>query len=114
MALKTTIYKVDKTHSKAGDHQNHHHWTDNIRNTFKLGDEDYLEEGMDCKCAICLCNFCDGDRVGDLTCGHVFHKDCLKAWLRIRNQCPLCNANDVAQPRHTQIQDSTENTSEGQ
>mmetsp|Transcript_60422 Transcript_60422/g.148271 ORF Transcript_60422/g.148271 Transcript_60422/m.148271 type:complete len:864 (+) Transcript_60422:188-2779(+) len=41
-------------------------------------------------CTICLLNLEDGDRVGDLSCGHVFHVECLKQWSKRKNSCPLC------------------------
>jgi hypothetical protein len=25
------------------------------------------------------------------SCGHIFHLDCIKRWLRTRSVCPLCN-----------------------
>merc|ERR1712008_318106 len=30
-------------------------------------------------CSICLGEIEEGDLVGDIPCGHIFHKDCLKA-----------------------------------
>ena len=51
------------------------------------------------QCAICLSDFEAGDRVGDLRCGHTFHVDCLKTWIQRKNYCPLCKAQDVAQPQ---------------
>jgi hypothetical protein len=55
------------------------------------------------ECAICLTEFQDGERVGDLRCGHVFHVEpCLKRWIVRRNHCPLCQANNLAAPLHEQ------------
>ncbi len=42
-------------------------------------------------CAICFCAFEEGDRIGNLTCKHEFHIDCLKGWVQRKNACPLCN-----------------------
>ncbi len=43
-------------------------------------------------CLICTAPLDKGEKIGDLTCGHSFHADCLKEWLKRRNACPLCNA----------------------
>lgn len=29
--------------------------------------------------------------LGEGGCGHIFHLDCIKRWLRTRSVCPLCN-----------------------
>ena len=55
-----------------------------------------LEQGV--RCAICLDRLEQGDVVGDIPCEHVFHKDCLKDWLRKKNRCPLCQRSEVATP----------------
>lgn len=38
--------------------------------------DDELEQGV--RCAICLDRLQNGDVIGDITCGHSFHKECLK------------------------------------
>jgi E3 ubiquitin-protein ligase ATL41 len=44
-------------------------------------------------CAVCLSELADGDKVRELpNCGHVFHVECVDAWLRARTTCPLCRA----------------------
>ncbi|KAM3348045.1 hypothetical protein ACQJBY_021761 [Aegilops geniculata] len=44
-------------------------------------------------CAVCLSELADGDTVRQLpNCGHVFHVECVDAWLRTRTTCPLCRA----------------------
>ncbi|KAE8772804.1 RING-H2 finger protein ATL44-like [Hordeum vulgare] len=44
-------------------------------------------------CAVCLSELVDGDTVRQLpNCGHVFHVECVDAWLRTRTSCPLCRA----------------------
>jgi hypothetical protein len=61
-----------------------------------------VEEGHDqddSSCTICFVPLLDGDRIGALPCNHLFHADCLKSWLRRRNVCPLCQAQDVATPQ---------------
>merc|ERR1712238_141479 len=42
-------------------------------------------------CTICFCPFEEGDKIGDLSCQHEFHVDCLKGWAQRKNACPLCN-----------------------
>lgn len=41
-------------------------------------------------CSICLdeIDFKDGLKIR--SCGHIFHKDCIKEWVDKRNNCPLC------------------------
>merc|ERR1712127_934745 len=51
-------------------------------------------------CAICRCEIREGNRVAVMPCPHVFHSDCLKQWLRWKNQCPLCQVSEVASPVH--------------
>jgi hypothetical protein len=58
--------------------------------------DDELEQGV--RCAICLDRLAQGDVVGDIPCEHVFHKDCLKDWLKKKNRCPLCQRDEVATP----------------
>uniref|UniRef100_A0A0D9UY95 RING-type E3 ubiquitin transferase n=1 Tax=Leersia perrieri TaxID=77586 RepID=A0A0D9UY95_9ORYZ len=44
-------------------------------------------------CAVCLSELADGEKVRELpNCGHVFHVECVDAWLRSRTTCPLCRA----------------------
>jgi hypothetical protein len=56
--------------------------------------DDEMEHGV--RCAICLAKLESGDVVGDIPCSHVFHKDCLKDWLKQKNRCPLCQQPGVA------------------
>ena len=47
-------------------------------------------------CSICLCELEEGDLVGDIQCGHYFHKECLKEWLVKNNHCPICRMPGIA------------------
>jgi len=38
-------------------------------------------------CTICQCPLMNGKL---LPCEHAFHEDCLRAWLRVKNECPNC------------------------
>jgi len=48
------------------------------------------------RCAICLGILQRGDLVGDISCDHIFHKNCLKDWVRRKNKCPLCQQAGIA------------------
>lgn len=56
--------------------------------------DNQMEQGL--RCAICLVRLEHGDVVGDIPCGHVYHKACLKSWLQQANRCPLCQQTDIA------------------
>jgi Ring finger domain len=56
--------------------------------------DDEMEHGT--RCAICLIKLQPGHVVGDLTCKHMMHKDCLKDWLKRKNTCPLCQQVNIA------------------
>lgn len=61
----------------------------------------HFEDGDDgmVDCSICHTEIEEGDRVGDLVCGHIMHIECLKSWIPRRNICPLCRAENIAKPR---------------
>lgn len=42
-------------------------------------------------CSICLNDFCKGEKVSVLPCGHVFHYQCIVPWLGKQSKvCPVC------------------------
>lgn len=41
-------------------------------------------------CCICREEYCEGEDIGKLGCGHDFHTACIKQWLMIKNLCPIC------------------------
>lgn len=47
----------------------------------------------DIKCSICQEEYCAGDEIGTLSCGHLYHVDCIQQWLRMKNWCPICKVN---------------------
>lgn len=47
------------------------------------------------ECSVCLDHFENNQQVVRLNCGHVFHEDCIRSCLRMRNACPLCNTGDA-------------------
>ncbi|SNX82628.1 uncharacterized protein MEPE_01334 [Melanopsichium pennsylvanicum] len=50
------------------------------------------------ECAICLCDFMDGDRIRVLPCGHIFHRQEVDDWLvRVKKLCPICKR-DITVP----------------
>jgi hypothetical protein len=53
-----------------------------------------------------VCAICCGHAItfaAELSCGHKFHRRCIKTWLQQKPSCPLCRANAAlqrARPRH--------------
>lgn len=41
-------------------------------------------------CSICIKEFVDSCMVFELGCGHIFHRRCLKPWIKMDRRCPLC------------------------
>ena len=41
-------------------------------------------------CVICLEDFKSGEKATLLPCVHLFHKNCIKSWLKSKNMCPIC------------------------
>jgi hypothetical protein len=41
-------------------------------------------------CTICLEEYKEGMEVRTLSCQHLFHKNCIDEWLKLRNNCPNC------------------------
>jgi hypothetical protein len=101
LVLKTRKYKV-QVETGTGNEAEASKATSWIINTFRRtssADDEVIGEELDNRCAICLSLLEEGDRIGDLECGHMFHTTCLKPWLQRKNQCPLCLCDGVAEPR---------------
>lgn len=48
-------------------------------------------------CTICLEDFCVGEKVKVLPCGHEYHCECIEPWLLEKSSlCPLCKQNITA------------------
>jgi len=50
------------------------------------------EHGQCEECSICMLEYHEGDKVICLDCSalHIFHEECLKRWLKINGNCPIC------------------------
>jgi len=44
----------------------------------------------DACCAICLCEYIEGDEMRYLNCNHHFHSECVTDWLMRNKTCPFC------------------------
>lgn len=42
------------------------------------------------ECSICLADLVAGEPALRIPCGHLFHEDCVKDWLKKSNECPVC------------------------
>ena len=45
----------------------------------------------DNKCVVCQYEFKNGEEVTKLSCGHLFHSDCVDTWLSKNKVCPMCH-----------------------
>ncbi|XP_042489873.1 E3 ubiquitin-protein ligase ATL6-like [Macadamia integrifolia] len=56
------------------------------------------------ECAVCLSEFEDEDTLRLLPkCDHVFHPDCIDAWLSKRTTCPVCRGNLLGETPATPV-----------
>ncbi|KAK6944414.1 Zinc finger, RING-type, partial [Dillenia turbinata] len=46
-------------------------------------------------CSICQEDYKEKDKLGGLSCGHRFHVDCIKQWIKCKNICPICKSSGV-------------------
>ncbi|XP_022772285.1 RING-H2 finger protein ATL11-like [Durio zibethinus] len=54
------------------------------------------------ECAVCLNEFEDDETLRLIPkCSHVFHPDCIDAWLSCHSTCPVCRANLAPKPGET-------------
>lgn len=57
-----------------------------------------LDENIELKtdvCSICLDEYIDGVLLSKLSCGHIYHKECIDVSLKIKSLCPICRANQL-------------------
>lgn len=77
------------------------HVHDGILNVSRAANYDVEEEGggqrkrrrrssdSDC-CGVSLDEFTTGEYAAEMPCSHVFHRQCIEAWLRLIHHCPIC------------------------
>ncbi|TVU41425.1 hypothetical protein EJB05_14942, partial [Eragrostis curvula] len=59
-------------------------------------------------CPVCLENYADADVVRALPdCGHLFHRECVDPWLRLRPTCPVCRTSPLPSPMPTPLAEVT-------
>ncbi|KAK6919654.1 Zinc finger, RING-type [Dillenia turbinata] len=52
-------------------------------------------------CVICQAEYEDEETIGTLHCGHEFHANCIREWLRLKNTCPICKSTALPTSRAT-------------
>ena len=56
--------------------------------------EELLEENIkEEKCVICYDDYSNINIITILSCNHKYHKECIKKWIKIKLECPLCKNN---------------------
>nr|GFA64024.1 hypothetical protein [Tanacetum cinerariifolium] len=43
-------------------------------------------------CVICQMDFEDQEKIKMLDCRHEYHVDCIRKWLNVKNNCPICKS----------------------
>jgi hypothetical protein len=87
------VYNNNNNNNNSGDTENNDETTEEPNTNTNTSDVEEIPENL---CSICLCEIEDGEIVGDLSCKHYFHKDCLKVWLVKSNLCPFCRRCNIA------------------
>lgn len=65
------------------------------------------------ECAVCLNEFEDDETLRLIPkCDHVFHPECIDAWLELHTTCPVCRSNLASEPGETTPQPSELGSSE--
>jgi len=65
-------------------------------------------------CVICLEEFKGGDEVARLLCGHSFHEQCVRRWLKQHKGCPYrCSATEVAKRNEWEAQELANEAADG-
>ena len=49
-----------------------------------------VESNQEISCAICQSDEKLQEKLGEISCKHVFHWKCIDRWLRQSGSCPLC------------------------
>jgi hypothetical protein len=49
-----------------------------------------IEKNESNECSICLDELVIGQPAMRIPCGHLYHEDCIKDWLKKSNECPVC------------------------
>ncbi|GMH14656.1 hypothetical protein Nepgr_016497 [Nepenthes gracilis] len=63
------------------------------------------------ECAVCLSEFEDQETLRLLPkCNHIFHPDCINAWLAAHITCPLCRANVLSNSDGKELATGNEST----
>ncbi|OZJ06070.1 hypothetical protein BZG36_01067 [Bifiguratus adelaidae] len=61
----------------------------------KHGPSEYRLPAQDAVCAICICDYEQGDLLRLLPCRHHFHQSCVDEWMSLNRACPLCKQSAV-------------------
>jgi len=65
------------------------------------------------ECSICMESYKLNELVYELPCVHIYHKECIKKWLKSNNTCPICRyelpTNDKEPDRSDPMTDLTDN-----
>jgi len=70
--------------------------------------DDDQDSGEAATCVVCLLEFEPGEELGQLPCGHTFHRSCIENWLGVREQCPMrCPGHAIGAQSQQNLGDAT-------
>ncbi len=53
------------------------------------------KENITGDCSICLEEFKKDTKIVKLSCGHIFHQDCIEKWTKKKKDCPICRSENM-------------------
>ncbi|XP_050234821.1 putative RING-H2 finger protein ATL69 [Mercurialis annua] len=69
-----------------------------------LGESRRLPRPNNGPCSICLCDYQDKEIIRCIPdCNHCFHADCVDAWLKVSDTCPLCRNSPAPSANSTPV-----------
>ena len=58
------------------------------------------------ECVVCFEKLRGVDKEWPLPCGHSFHRDCIRTWMKENPSCPVCRKNIPVDPEDHEIMDA--------
>ena len=79
---------MQRSLEESQENPNRQKTSDNFIN--QLEEISIVDDKLNIECSICKDTFVDEPKGVVLSCGYMYHKDCLTGWLKVDHHCPVC------------------------